>query len=195
MLLLWLLVGLVAGVLILAAVPVELTLRVERHGGQGKAAGTVLWLFGAARIRLGDAKRRVRAARGRSTLRRQARRRGAARLTAMICTEQFPSRLLRLAHESLRCIRIRELTVHARVGLDDPADTGWLWAVVAPLAGTLAILPGAHIAIEPQFTCAAFDFDMRSRIRLIPLQLLFTVLIFALSPGTLRALRAARAAP
>lgn len=195
MLLVWILVGSVAGVLMLAAVPVEVAFRLESHDGRGEAGGTVRWLFGMARVRLGKGKRRARAARRRFTDRsQQGSGHAAGRLVAVLGTEGFPSRLLRLAHDLLRRIRIRELSLRVRLGLDDPADTGRLWALLGPLAGILAMLPVAHIAVEPQFTSSAFDIDMRSRIRLVPLRLLLTVLIFALSPGTLRALRAARAA-
>lgn len=178
----------------LAAVPVEVTFRLERHDGQGKACGTLFWLFGLARVPLGKGGDRVRAARKRIRVRRRGRYRAAGRLAAILETEGFLARLLGLGHDLLRRIHVRELSLRVRLGLDDPADTGRLWALVGPFAGILAMLPVARIAVEPQFASAGFDLDMRSRIRVIPLRLVFTVLAFALSPGTLRALRAVRTA-
>lgn len=175
----------------LAAVPVEAAFWVERHDGRGKAGGTLSWLFGLARIPLGADRRRVRAARQRlAGGGKRGRRRAAGRLSAMLETEGFPSRVLRLVGDVLRSIRIRQLSLQVRLGLDDPADTGRLWAVVGPLAGMLSILPGAHIVVEPRFTSEVFDVDLRSRFRVIPLRLLFATLSFALSPVTLRVLRA-----
>lgn len=179
----------------MAAVPVEVVIRLERHDGRGEAGGTVFWLFGLARIPLGEGGRRARAARKRTKVRRRRGKRHAARrFAAVLATEGFQTRLLGLAHDLLRRFHIRELSLRVRLGLDDPADTGRLWALVGPLAGTLALLPVARIAVEPQFASAAFDLDMRSRVRVIPLRLLFAVLAFALSPGTVRALRAVRTA-
>lgn len=191
----WILVGSVAGLLLVAAVPVEAAFWVERHEGKGRAGGTLSWLFGVARIRLGADRRRARAARQRPAGGRQrGKRRAAGRLTAMLETEGALSRALRLVRDVLRSIRIRQLSLRARLGLDDPADTGRLWAVVGPLAGALSLLPVAHIAVEPQFTTEVFDIDLRSRVRVIPLRLLFAALLFVLSPVTLRALRAGGAA-
>lgn len=176
----------------MAAVPVELAFRVEHHDGKGKAGGTVFWLFGIARVRLGKGKSGDHTVRKRVKARRRRRKPGTAgRLVAVFERQGFLSRLLRLALDVLRRIQILELSLRIRMGLDDPADTGRLWAVLGPLSGMLAMLPVAHIAVEPRFDSAEFDIDLRSRIRVIPLRLLFTVLVFALSPATLRAVRAA----
>jgi hypothetical protein len=51
-----------------------------------------------------------------------------------------------------------------------------------------------RVAIEPEFAAEVFEVEGRGRIRLIPLQLLSVLLVFALSPTTLRALYAMRAA-
>jgi len=82
--------------------------------------------------------------------------------------------------------------MEVRLGLDDPADTGRLWAVVGPLAAILTLPVHARVAIEPEFACEALEVDGKGCIRIIPIRLLFVVLVFLLSPGTLRTLHATR---
>ena len=195
MLVVWLLLALLAGLLLLLAVPVDLSFSLQRHEGRQEGSGILRWLFGLVRIRLGTPEVPARAQPERPKARqRQGRRGGARSMKAMLRVEGLGRRLLRLARDLLRRIHIRDLSLQVRLGLDDPADTGRLWAVVGPLAAILPLPPAARIAIEPQFAAEAFEVDGSGDIRIIPVQLLFVLLVFLLSPGTLRALYAARAA-
>lgn len=196
MLIAWVVLGSVLlALLLLATVPVEVTFCVEHHHGHGKASGTLHWLFGVVRIPLGG---RTPGARVRSSHpaahRRDRRRHGAHRLIALVQAEGFAWRALALGQKLLPQMRIQELRVEGSVGLNDPADTGRVWAVAGALAAVLAPLPRVHIAIEPQFTSENFDVHATSRLRVIPLGVLFVIVRFLLSPGTVRALRALRAA-
>ncbi|MDD3448904.1 MAG: hypothetical protein PHF72_07730 [Gammaproteobacteria bacterium] len=189
MLVVWILLALLAGLLALLAVPLELAFSVRRDGVRREGRGSLRWLFGLVRVRLGGP--------GRPAARRPRARRprrgggGARRMLALVQVEGFGSHLLRLARDLFRRIRIQELGLRVRLGLDDPADTGRLWAVVGPLAA----LPGLRrITIEPEFAAGTFELDGRGRIRIVPLRLLSVLLRFALSPVTLRALYATRAA-
>ncbi len=192
MLVVWILLALLAGLLALLAVPLELAFSVRREGVRREGRGSLRWLFGLVRVRLGGPGERVRAGPGRPASRRPRRGGGGARrMLALVQVEGFGSRLLRLARDLFRRIRIQELSLRVRLGLDDPADTGRLWAVVGPLAA----LPGLRrVAIEPEFAAETFELDGRGRIRIVPLRLLSVLLRFALSPVTLRAVYAARAA-
>ncbi|RCX31299.1 DUF2953 domain-containing protein [Thioalbus denitrificans] len=188
----WILLALLAGLLALLAVPLELAFSVRRDGVRREGRGSLRWLFGLVRVRLGGPGERVRAGPGRPASRRPRRGGGGARrMLALVQVEGFGSRLLRLARDLFRRIRIQELSLRVRLGLDDPADTGRLWAVVGPLAA----LPGLRrVAIEPEFAAETFELDGRGRIRIVPLRLLSVLLRFALSPVTLRAVYATRAA-
>ncbi len=195
MLVVWIVLGILAGLLAVLAVPVELIFAVRRHAGQQETRATLRWLFGLVRVRLGKPEARSLARPERPGRRRTRRKRGGARrVMAMLRMEGFGRRLLRLARDLLRRIRIRELSLAVRLGLDDPADTGRLWGVVGPLAALLARCPVARIAIEPDFGAEALDVDGKGHIRIVPIELLFVMLVFVLNPATLRALYAARAA-
>jgi hypothetical protein len=113
---------------------------------------------------------------------------------AALRIEGFGWRLLRLARDLLRRVYVRDLSLRVRVGLDDPADTGRLWGVVGPLAAALPRPAAARVAVAPEFAREALEIDGRGSVRIVPLRLLLVLLVFALSPVTLRALHAMRAA-
>ena len=193
MLVVWTLFALVASLLILLAIPVDVAFSVQRHEGRQEGRGTLGWLFGLVRLRLGKPKVRVQAKSERTKVKRRHRKVGSARrIMVMLRIEGFGWRLLRLARDLMRRIQIREFSLEIRLGLDDPADTGRLWAIVGPLAAMLALPPVARVAIEPEFTTDALEVNGNGHIRIIPIQLLFVILVFVLSPTTLRALHTMR---
>jgi hypothetical protein len=185
----WILLAFLASLLALLTVPVDLAFSVQRHDGRQEGSGTLGWLFGLVRLRLGKPKVRAQAKPECPKIKRRHRKRGGARhIMAMLRIEGFGWRLLRLAQDLLRRIHIRDLSLEVRLGLDDPADTGRLWAVVGPLSAILTLPPVTRVAIEPEFTSEVLEVDGKGRIRIIPIQLLFVILVFVLSPSTLRAL-------
>jgi hypothetical protein len=189
----WIILTFLASLLALLAVPVDLAFSFQRREGRREGSGTLGWLFGLVRLRLGEPKVRARVRPERPKLKGRHRRHGSGRrVTAMFRIEGFAWRLLRLVRDLIRRIHIRDLNMEVRLGLDDPADTGRLWAVVGPLAAILPVPPAARVAIEPEFTSEAFEVYGKGRIRIIPLQLLFVMLVFLLSPSALRALHAMR---
>lgn len=193
MLVVWILLAFLAGVFALLAVPVDLAFEVHRHPGRNEGTGSLGWLFGLVRLRFGERKGRTRSAPKRAKARQRRKRGGARRMMAILRVEGFAVRLLRLARDLLRHVRIHYLSMAVRLGLDDPADTGRLWAALGPVAALVAMLPVARITIEPDFASETFEVDGEGRLRLVPIQLLFIVLVFLLSPRTLRVLRALRA--
>ena len=80
-------------------------------------------------------------------------------------------------------VRKRHVSLHIRIGLGDPADTGQLWAVVGPVAGVLATIQEASIEIEPEFFDTTFELDGSGNIRLIPLQMIYLIVALLLSPA------------
>ena len=74
--------------------------------------------------------------------------------------------------------------MHARIGMEDPADTGRIWGLVGPLG---MILSETDIRLEPVFDDTCLCFRAAARVRLIPGQLMALLLGFLLSPAVLRA--------
>lgn len=79
----------------------------------------------------------------------------------------------------LTSLQWRELRLHVRLGLDDPADTGRLWALVGPLGAALASRGTADLAFEPVFDEAVLDVQAHARLVLVPLRLLGSLAVLA----------------
>lgn len=107
---------------------------------------------------------------------------------SVLRTEGFVARVWRLLRDLLQRIQVQDLSLEARIGLDDPADTGRLWGFVGPLVAVLPLPSAANVAIAPDFQAQTFEFSSEGQIRLVPIRLLWTALLFLLSPVTLRAL-------
>jgi hypothetical protein len=109
-------------------------------------------------------------------------------------------RVLGLMSSRLRAVlgalQWSELHLHVRLGLDDPADTGCLWAFMGPLGAGLTSLRAVELTIEPDFIEATLDIDARGRLVLVPLQLLWSLLMLAAALGVVAARqRMARGSP
>lgn len=103
--------------------------------------------------------------------------------------KNFYRRVIRFVRDVWRAVKKENLMLHARIGLGDPADTGQLWAVLGAVAGMLASIKQASISIEPEFQEMIFELDGSGEVRIIPLQLLYIVMGFMLSPTLWRAVR------
>ena len=175
--------------LILLSVPLDITFSVQRFDSfQGKIL--IGWMFGIIRLPLPHRAKKGIPARGKRKKRRMLKQglKHIGKASAMLKCRGFWQRLLRFLKALYRAMRIHMLSLSVRLGLDDPADTGQLWAFVGPAASFLAASHIAEIHIEPEFTSATFSMDAHGVIRLIPLRFLFIITTFLLSPATLRAL-------
>jgi Protein of unknown function (DUF2953) len=181
--------GLTAALAFLLAVPVDVGFDVRRREGFASQV-RVRWLWGAVRIPVPAGGERKAAKPKRTKPRKPpkpGRTSGLRRALAMLGTPRFPGRVVRLVRGLLRRVRFRDLEVAARVGLDDPADTGRLWGLLGPVAALLAVPRAARIDLVPEFGGEVFHLDARGEARVVPGAVLLTVLAFLLAPATLRA--------
>jgi hypothetical protein len=112
-----------------------------------------------------------------------------ANALAVLRQAAFRRRVLRLVRDLLAAAHLRHLQLRLRLGLGDPADTGCLWALMGPVSAWSQTLRDARVQIEPEFMGAVLEFQAQGQARLVPLQLLTLVVVFALSPVSLRAWR------
>jgi hypothetical protein len=108
-------------------------------------------------------------------------------MVTMLRSEGFWPRLLRFASDILNVMQVRLFRLRVRLGLEDPADTGQIWAFVGPLTAMLAGARGTDIEIEPDFERAFLSVDGNAELRVIPIRALVVVIPFIGSPATLRA--------
>ncbi|MFO7593763.1 MAG: DUF2953 domain-containing protein [Pseudomonadota bacterium] len=102
-------------------------------------------------------------------------------------------RAFRFIRDFWRAIDKRGLSLHLRVGLGDPADTGQLWAFVGPLAALASNTREASIRFEPDFFDTAFEMQSSGEIRFVPLYLIYLTLGLLLSAPVIRAIKQSRA--
>lgn len=122
----------------------------------------------------------------------RASKRSAGGLTRAFRYRPFRRRVYRFLGQAWQSVRKQDVFVEARLGLDDPADTGRLWALAGPVAGLLATIRGIRLRLTPDFQSEVVDIDAGGRMTIIPLQLLGLLLALAVSPDLWRGLRLAR---
>ncbi|WP_462322754.1 hypothetical protein [Halochromatium sp.] len=156
------------------------------------------WLFGLVRIRV-----RPRQQRRRRTVRWWSRPRGKRpgkrqpqmrRLIRLLRSPGFLRRLLRLLRDLMRALGPRRVKTRFVIGMNDPADTGFIAALLAPLRVWLTRPDGSEpsavsIDISPDFSGPRLHGYTCASLRFTPLRLIALCLGFALSPTVIRAAR------
>jgi hypothetical protein len=193
--------GILVLLILLLAVPVNLVYALRRETNW---AGRVViyWMFGKVRFHLRPGRKRKlskikpggrrlrRAARiGKQVVRR---RRG---IFSALRTPGLIRRVIKLLSDLSAALKPRRLRVHFTIGMEDPADTGRLWGLLAPLRmlfGTRSIgkSSGVSFEIKPDFLGPRFSGYSCASVQFVPLKLIGLFIGFALSTPFLRATRA-----
>lgn len=168
----------------LLAVPVEFAFSVRRRE-TFDGAFVIGWLFGAVRAPI-PLKGSAKPSPVKKKTKKKGKWSGGLNGLAVIRNGAFRRRTIRLARDIFGAMNVSGLILRARVGLDDPADTGMLWGAAGPLAGVLAGTRRADITIQPEFAYEVFELDGEGNVRLVPLRLIFIVARYLASPVTVR---------
>lgn len=189
--LLLVLAGLILLVTALLAVPMDLSLHVTRdEAWQGDAY--MRWLFGLVSTRIESKGEREDKKPKKEKTKVRRRRAGTGRkVYAMLTSPGFVGRVLRFVRHVLRTIHVHTFDLDAKVGLDDPADTGKLWGLMGPLPYMIPLPRRSRVYIEPDFDQERLSVDLDADVRVFPIEVVFRTVQLALSPKTLRALFAA----
>jgi hypothetical protein len=171
----------------LLAIPVDVKFSVRWHE-RFRARVMIAWMFGLVRLPMpskpGKPSRQEPSPK---TRRGKALYKGSRSMVTMLRSEGFWPRLLRFASDILNVMQVRVFRLRVRLGLEDPADTGQIWAFVGPLTAILAGASGTDIEIEPDFDRALLSVDGNAELRVIPIRVLVVAVPFIGSPATLRA--------
>ena len=179
-------------VFLLLSLPVDLHVSIgqqERAQSRFQVCGLFGWI--CKEIRFGGAKPQRRLPRDR-TRRSSRTKRGRVQIGALIRTKGFPTRCLQLFEQLYQHLKIRELNLRLKVGLDDPAETGMLFAALAPAAVCLGQLPTTNVILEPDFEKENVEAAATGTVRAVPLRILWSLILFAFSLETIRAVKAIR---
>lgn len=185
-------IALVAGIfllfVLLLAVPVDLAFSVERDGNF-RLRMRVGWMFGLIGKDIGGRKKKRREE-GVEKEKPKKRRGSAKALLAALTTEGFPQKLFSFVRDILRLSKIRQFRMNFRVGLGDPAETGMLFAVLAPAMLVIRSFSSADIQLEPDFEQERLQGYCKGNIRAVPIKLVRPLIPFVFSTATMRAMKA-----
>jgi len=172
------LIGFLLFCLVLLSIPVDLSFYLEKEETLEYQAKLCL-LFGFITIDMnrehGKAEKSVVPKKQKS---------GKADLMSLFRSKAFIKRLIRLMLDLLHSCRIKELNLHCRIGLGDPADTGMLAGILWPL-----LLPWKHTILKTDFQEAVFEGYCKMKIRIFPILIIGNILAFMFSPVTVRAMK------
>ena len=184
------LASLAALITLLLCVPLDLVFRTNADV-RPKFSIRLVWLFGLVSHELIQGKKRPEEKR---TIEHKQKRRDWIEWIRVTFEVLRTKGLLRqfgnLAKRLHRRIKIKELVANFKIDLDNPADTGLLFAFIAPANLLLSYFSPHHIRIEPSFAGETIiEGHLYGAIRLRPIQLAAPLLGFAFSLPTLRAVK------
>lgn len=175
------LASLAALITIALSVPLDVVLDIDIHGRLNFKVRLV-WLFG-----LVDREMRGRKKPEREKLEWG---KGARAIFKIMRIKGLPAQLKRLLMGIIRNVRFRKVEADFRVGLDDPADTGLLFASIGPAVQYLDYFTRHRIRVQPSFDEAVIEGWLSGGMRVLPIQLVPTFIRFAFSLAMLRILKA-----
>lgn len=179
----------------LLAIPVTLTFQASwQPAFQGYIK--LQWLFGLVSTRIPSLQSKAPSAEDRELTQKIGRFERSSRKKqngfAIVRQKAFRRRIIRFISDFWHAVHKRDIRLHVRIGLGDPADTGQLWAIAGPVAGILANVQEASIKIEPDFFDTTFEMDSSGNIRLVPLQIIYLAIALLLSPSVWQGIRQMR---
>ena len=199
MLALYIVAGIVLFIFLVFSIPVDIAFDV---GGPGAARSRmrVGWLFGLLRKEFGGRRKKPEE----REPKREKKRRSDKPFLSSLATKgiavvssknRYPINLtvarglLKLSRRILSGVKVRYLDARLRIGLDDPADTAMLYSALWPVLVPLTYKSSAKVRMELSFEEPALDLTARGLVRVFPIQMVWSVLLFALSPAGLRVVK------
>jgi len=190
---LWVIVALASLAVILIfvlCIPLDMTLHGDVYG-RPKFRLRLSWLFGLVSKEVTRGKKPEEKKKVVEDKQKSGERREKAKLIFNILRTKGLLRQIRaLLRNVLSRFKMRDLMADFRVGLDNPADTGLLFALIGPATLFLGSSRFHEMRVEPSFGDeAVFEGYSYGVIRLRPVQLVIPFLRFALSLATIRVMR------
>ena len=175
-------------IVLILCIPLDLTLLIDIHG-RPKVRTRLVWLFGlvSKEIRRGEKKPRDKSREARDKRKPGKKKGNVKTIFQILRTKGLLKQFKRLLKDIISRFKVRELRVNLRIGLDNPADTGLLFAIVGPITSLLK--SPQHISLQPAFDEAVFEGDLSGAVRLQPIQLVVPLLRFILSLSTIRVIK------
>lgn len=181
------LASLVVVLMLVLCVPVDAVLTLDTSA-ERKFRFRLVWLFGLISPELSRERRKPKARQpGRAKRKRGI---GLRTIWRILRTRGLLTKIKNLARDALPQIKIKEIAVNLRLGLDDPADTGSLFAVIGAARPFMKLPRQYELTIQPSFSSQSFfQGYLHGILRLQPIRLVIPFGRFIFSPTMLRVLR------
>jgi hypothetical protein len=181
------LASLVVVLMLVLCVPVDAVLTLDTSA-ERKFRFRLVWLFGLISPELSRERRKPKARQpGRAKRKRGI---GLRTIWRILRTRGLLTKIKNLARDALPQIKIKEIAVNLRLGLDDPADTGLLFAVIGAARPFMKLPRQYELTIQPSFSSQPFfQGYLHGILRLQPIRLVIPFGRFIFSPTMLRVLR------
>jgi Protein of unknown function (DUF2953) len=170
------------------SMPVDLVVKVETSAAN-KVRVRLVWLCGLVNVNLSGRKPH-----GKRPARERKKFPGRAlafqRVRGALLTKGLPTAVARLLRRIVGAVKIRHFRLHCRFGFNDPADTGILLGVAAPVLCVLQTWGGPQFSAEADFDGEVLQADGNMDVRIYPIRIMGASAMFILSPAALRAAKA-----
>ena len=171
-------------------VPVDMALHVDVHG-RPKFQLRFSWLFGLIRKEVSGGKKQFaekgKAVEGKRKAMKKAQ--GIGSVFKILRSKDLVKKIKNLLKDIFSSIKVRDLVVNLRIGLDNPADTGLLFAFIGPAVLFLSPSFPHQIRVQPSFEEAVFEGYSYGKVKLQPIQLVVPFLKFILSLAVIRTIK------
>jgi len=181
------LAGLVGLIILVLCVPLDATLSFDTSA-KPRFRLRMAWFFGLIGKELRREKKKPEEKKKVAKEKRKKKRKFEFRKTLKILqTRGLLKQVRDLVKGVLGQLRIKELAVNLKLGLEDPADTGLVFAVIGPATSVLNPHFQYQINVQPSFYGEdVFEGSLRGVLRLQPIRLTGLLLRFIFSLATLR---------
>ena len=184
------LAGLLGLVILVLCVPLDATLSIDTSA-KPTFRLRMAWFFGLISKELRREKKKPEEKKKVVEEKRKKKRKFEFRkILKILRTKGLLKQVRNLVRSILGQLRIKELAVNLKLGLEDPADTGLVFALIGPATSFLNFPSQYQINVQPSFYGEdVFEGSLRGVLRLQPIRLTGPLLRFAFSLATLRLLK------
>lgn len=171
---------------ILLSIPIELKFSISKKP-RFTYNTRLIWLFGLIRKDLPGVrkKRRVKKV-TKAKRKRRLNRRDIIVALKIIRIKGVPSHLYRFVRDIIRIIKLDEFKLELDIGLDDPAETAFLFMYLGLITVFLNLISSCSIIICPSLDHAVIYGHLLGRLSIRPIRFILPLLRFLLSWTTVR---------
>ena len=183
------LAGLTGLAILILWIPLDMVFQVDVHG-RPKLRLRLVWLFGLVSKELGREKKKAGEEKvPKEKPKKKKRRAQFGTILKILKVRGLLGQFKDLLKGIIGSFRISQLEADFKIGLDNPADTGLLLAVIGPATFWLGRYFPGQVRVRPSFTEATLGGYASGHLSLRPIKLIPPLLRFVFSLTTIRVLK------